>query len=82
MPIESTVGLKRPVNLTLNEDLVAKVKTYTPNLSGTVEGLLAEYVLRQQQASIERARLADACSSSWNALHTSVGSFADEHTAL
>ena len=82
MPIESTVGHKRPVNLTLNEDLVAKVKTYTPNLSGTVEGLLAEYVLRQQQASIERARLADACSSSWNALHASVGSFADEHTTL
>ena len=82
MPIESTVGLKRPVNLTLNEALVAKVKTYTPNLSGTVEGLLAEYVLRQQQATIERARLADACSSSWNALHASVGSFADEHTTL
>ena len=82
MPIESTVGHKRPVNLTLNEDLVAKVKTYTPNLSGTVEGLLAEYVLRQQQASIERARLADACSCSWNALHASVGSFADEHTTL
>ena len=82
MPIESTVGHKRPVNLTLNEDLVAKVKTYTPNLSGTVEGLLAEYELRQQQASIERARLADACSSSWNALHASVGSFADEHTTL
>ena len=82
MPAETSTGLKRPVNLTLNEDLIAKAKTYTPNLSATVEGLLAEYVLRQQQASVQRARLADACSSSWNALHASVGSFADEHTTL
>ena len=82
MPVETSTGLKRPVNLTLNEDLIAKAKTYTPNLSATVEGLLAEYVLRQQQMRIERTRLADACCSDWNALHAAVGSIADEYGPL
>ena len=40
---------KRPVNLTLNEALVAQAKTYTPNLSATMESLLAEFVARQQR---------------------------------
>jgi len=30
---------KRPVNLTLNEDLVSQAKSMTDNLSGLVEGL-------------------------------------------
>ena len=38
MPVETTVGLKRPVNLTLNEDLVNKARAYTPNLSATEHG--------------------------------------------
>ena len=31
---------KRPVNLTLNEDLVLQVRQLTPNLSGVVEGMI------------------------------------------
>jgi antitoxin CcdA len=35
---------KRPVNLTLNEDLVSQAKSMTDNLSGVVESLLSEFV--------------------------------------
>ena len=41
---------KRPVNLTLSEDVVASAKRYSNNLSATVETLLTEYTQRQQQA--------------------------------
>jgi antitoxin CcdA len=40
---------KRPVNLTLNEDLVEQVKGVTDNLSGIVETLLAVFVTKVQK---------------------------------
>lgn len=73
---------KRAVNLTLNEGLVAQAKSYTSNLSATMEELLAAYVDQQQQARLNRQQQAAAAVSDWNALHASVGSFADEHTTL
>ena len=73
---------KRPVNLTLNEALVAQAKTYTSNLSATMEALLADYVASQQQAQCSRQQWADTCAADWNAVYASVGSFADEHTTL
>ena len=73
---------KRAVNLTLNEGLVAQAKTYTSNLSATMEELLAAYVAQQQQNRLTRQQQADACASDWNAVHAVVGSFADEHSTL
>jgi post-segregation antitoxin (ccd killing protein) len=73
---------KRPVNLTLNEALVAQAKVYTSNLSATMEALLADFVASQQFAQQARQQLADTCAADWNAVHTAVGSFADEHTTL
>lgn len=73
---------KRAVNLTLNEGLVAQAKTYTNNLSATMEALLADYVAQQQQTRASRQQVADACAADWNAVHASVGSFADEHSTL
>lgn len=73
---------KRPVNLTLNESLVAQAKNYTSNLSATMEDLLAAYVVEQQQAREGRQQLADASAADWNAVHDKVGSFADEHSTL
>ena len=73
---------KRPVNLTLNESLVAEAKNYTSNLSATMEELLAAYVVEQQQARCGRRQLADACVADWNAVHDKVGSFADGHSTL
>lgn len=73
---------KRAVNLTLNESLVAQAKTYTSNLSATMETLLADYVATQQQARAARQQQADSCAADWNAMHAAIGSFADEHSTL
>jgi len=73
---------KRPVNLTMNEALVAQAKTYTNNLSATMESLLAEFVVSQQSAQRHRQQVADRCAADWNAVHAAVGSFADEHSTL
>lgn len=73
---------KRPVNLTIHEALITQVKAYTPNLSATVEALLTDYVAAQQGARRDRQRAVDACMADWNAVHASVGSFADEHSTL
>jgi post-segregation antitoxin (ccd killing protein) len=73
---------KRAVNLTLSEGLVAQAKAYTNNLSATMEALLTDYVIQQQQTKLSRQQMADACAADWNAVHASVGSFADEHSTL
>ena len=82
MPATACAASKRPVNLTLNEGLVALARNYTGNLSATMEELLAAYVVQQQQAGEGRRHLAEACVADWNALHDKVGSFADEHSTL
>ena len=81
-PTAPASARKRAVNLSLNEGLVAQAKTYTSNLSATMEELLTDYVLRQQQTQRARQQQADACAADWNAVHTAVGSFADEHSTL
>ena len=81
-PTAPASARKRAVNLSLNEGLVAQAKTYTSNLSATMEELLTDYVLRQQQSRRARQQQADACAADWNAVHTAVGSFADEHSTL
>ena len=82
MPMIAEQPRKRAVNLTLNEVLVAQAKTYTKNLSATMETLLAEFVISQQKASLNRQQAADVCAADWNALNASMGSFADEHSTL
>jgi post-segregation antitoxin (ccd killing protein) len=84
-PTNSTVvetPRKRAVNLTLNEDLVVQARSYTANLSATMEGLLETYVEQQRQAHVAHREQADACARDWNAVHDKVGSFADEHSTL
>jgi post-segregation antitoxin (ccd killing protein) len=82
MPVIAEQPRKRAVNLTLNEVLVAQAKTYTKNLSATMEALLAEFVMAQQKAHLNRQQAADECVADWNALNASMGSFADEHSTL
>ena len=82
MPATSTQTRKRPVNLTLNVALVAQAKTYTSNLSATMESLLADFVAQQKKGQASRQDMADACAADWNAVHAAVGSFADEHSTL
>ena len=73
---------KRAVNLTLNEAIVTQAKSYTDNLSATMESLLTEFVATQQSAQHKRQKEADVCVADWNAVHDAVGSFADEHSTL
>jgi len=73
---------KRAVNLTMNEALVTQAKSYTDNLSATMESLLAEFVATQQSAQRKSQQEADVCVADWNAVHDAVGSFADEHSTL
>ena len=82
MEIRATSARKRPVNLTINEALLTQAKAYTHNLSATMESLLAEFVVAQQSAQRDRQHAADACAADWNAVHASIGSFADEHSTL
>mgnify|MGYP000899070454 FL=1 len=77
-----TCGKKRPVNLTLNENLVARVRGLTDNLSGVVEGLLADYVQRAEQERTDREQALAATIAAWNDFNTQAGSFADEHSTL
>jgi len=78
----TTHGRKRPINLTLSEDVVASARLYSHNLSATVDALLTGFVEQQQRALQERQQQARACTNEWNAFTQTVGSFADEHSTL
>ena len=73
---------KRPVNLTLNEDLVLQARAITDNLSRVVESLLAEFVERERQQRLAKARTVEATVATWNEFNLRSGSFADEHSTL
>lgn len=73
---------KRPVNLTLNEDLIVQVRGLTDNLSEVVESLLADYVEHERQQRIGRAKTLEATIATWNDFNAKHGSFADEYSPL
>ena len=47
---------KRAVNMSLNEELVTRARAITPNLSATVEQLLAAFIDDSEARSAERDR--------------------------
>lgn len=73
---------KRPVNLTLNEDLVLQVRGLTDNLSAVVEKLLTDYVAYAHLQQTEKTKAADATCEAWNNFNRKHGSFADEYVNL
>ena len=73
---------KRPVNLTLSEDLVVKVRSLTNNLSGVVEALLTDYVEYERRQRLAKVNTAEATVPMWNAFNAKHGSFADEYSSL
>jgi len=73
---------KRPVNLTLNEDLVVQARGLTDNLSGVVESLLADYVEHERRQRVAKARTLEATIATWNDFNAKLGSFADEYSTL
>jgi antitoxin CcdA len=81
-PKRRNAARKRPVNLTLNENLVSQAKGMTTNLSGVVEQLLADYVAKQRNLRLEKAHKAGKAAQAWNAFNEKFGSFADDHSTL
>jgi len=78
----TAVDRKRPVNLTLSTGLVAQAKAFSPNLSATVESLLAAYVADETRMRKNRQAMADQCADDWNRVLDAHGSFADEHVTF
>jgi antitoxin CcdA len=75
-------GRKRPVNLTLNEDLVSQAKLMTDNLSSVVEGLLTEFVSRTRRERLQKSKVVEATVATWNKFNSQSGSIADEYSSL
>lgn len=73
---------KRPVNLTLNEDLVVQARGITDNLSGVVESLLADFIEHERQQRMAKAKTLAATIATWNDFNARFGSFADEYSTL
>ena len=73
---------KRPVNMTLNEDLVRRAHALTFNLSETVETLLADFVENAEAKAEERARQIAAHIAANEAFVAKHGSLADEFSTL
>ena len=82
MAAYDTAARKRPVNLTLNEDLVAQARELTENLSAAVESLLGEYVAQEKQRRAAEADMVRETVAIWNRFAEKAGSFADEHSTL
>jgi antitoxin CcdA len=73
---------KRPVNLTLNEDLVSQAKNLTDNLSGLVESLLSGYVAKARDERLARSEAVESTVKVWNDFNSKLGSIADEYSTL
>lgn len=77
-----TGAARKAVNLSLPVDLVARARACTGNLSGTVEDLLTEFVVREEarrSADDQRTeRLIDAL----NGLVAEHGTFGDDLSQL
>ena len=73
---------KRPVNITLNEDLVNRVRRFTDNLSSVVESLLADFLADQARRRSREAESVKRTIATWNRFAEQHGSFADEHSTL
>ena len=73
---------KRPVHLTLNENLLAQARAVTDNLSAVVESLLADYIAQVTQCRAAKADAVCETVAVWNRFAERVGSFADEYSTL
>lgn len=78
----NTEARKRPVNLTLNADLLSQARGLTGNLSSVVETLLAAYVRQEHKQRTAKMKALQTTAATWNAFNAKAGSFADEHSTL
>lgn len=76
------VSHKRPVNLLLNEENVRQARNFTNNLSATVDSLLTDYVVKQNEAVLSKQKRGDAVAEAWNQFYATHDSFADDYSTL
>jgi antitoxin CcdA len=75
-------GPKKPVNMTLSEDLVREARKLTQNLSETVEQLLGEFVDAERVRRDEKERRIDATIAMLNAMYDRDGGFGEDFSPL
>ena len=73
---------RRAVSLSLNEDLVARAKKSTRNLSATVEKLLADYMKQEQARRRAEDETLDEVVSALNTSHERHAFLSDEFSHL
>ena len=77
-----TSSLKKPVNLSLSDELVRESRSYCGNLSAKVEEMLQAYVATERLARQSHRQHVQQALSHWNALHDVAGSYADGNSTL
>lgn len=70
---------KQRVNMTLDAELVRAVRPYAPNLSETVERLLAEHLEKVRRASSDKEARIDAAIDDCNEFLARYGSLSDDY---
>ena len=73
---------RRPVNLTLNSDLLKRMEDVTPNLSATVETLLGEYLAKEVQSDDNEQKKLKRVIKAVNRFHEQNGFLSDEFSTL
>ncbi|MBE7210327.1 MAG: type II toxin-antitoxin system CcdA family antitoxin [Gluconacetobacter diazotrophicus] len=76
------IATKRPTNLTLDMRLVQQARALTPNLSGTVEDLLRDFVARERAGHAAREAAMAEVIDGFNAFHATHGLLSDEFSML
>ncbi len=75
-------GPKKPVNMTLSEDLMREARLLTGNLSETVERLLAEFISSERIKRDEKECRIDATIAMLNDLYDRHGGLGEEFSSL
>jgi antitoxin CcdA len=75
-------GAKKPVNMTLSEDLVREARLLTRNLSETVEQLLCSFVDQERKRREDKQRRIDATVRALNEHDERFGTWGDEYSSL
>lgn len=78
----SAHGPKKPVNMTLSEDLVREARKLTANLSETVEQLLATFVAQERQQRQDQQRRIDATIRALNEHDERHGVWGEEYSKI
>jgi len=75
-------AMKRAINVSLNEDLIRQALLYTGSLSATVEKLLEDFVVRENERRRDADAALDRVIDALGSFHTEHGLLSDEFSAL